>query len=435
MNGRRIVSLFIACCALSWAFHTIPARGCGCSGWPPGSCCWCASGVWVCQCSFDSQCGGGTGWKCYNRCCVPCNSWYTYTGIGYGDDILVWPPSCPICYQWVGFSSNIEDLDKTIRGTFWGYPTNVAYYLDGLKYQWSTDPDTGTWDPNRDAESASPNWQAPPCIGTVNVRLDVNDIPNDVIDPCPGNTNENRDDAAPGPFTDSVQVVLPTGCSQGVGSVEWTLNETTFSGSGCSGLCGYFHTEQPTGGTHAVYNNCNWECVIAFEQDYEWGVCDSSFTEISDGNDSDVTMFNFCALVANFKYDPNVAGGGCFSFGGTAYSNHACGLQHEQKHRDDYISARDALLDWIEENMDLSLPIVCGDPNSSETCQGADMLVCEPIGYFLRDTMIAIYDELSADSGEKRAREESQLCFRNLADSICARASREVWGYCPYCLP
>src|SRR4030042_1490266 len=141
MNRRSILSLFITCVALLSSLFAAPAYGCGCVGSPPGSCCWCANGVWVCQCPGDpGSCG--TGWECIDGCCSWCNAWDTYTAIGSEGDIYIWPKPCRIC-EWVTFDNDITDIDHQEFGVFWGYPTYHSYPQDSLTYSWRTNPVTG----------------------------------------------------------------------------------------------------------------------------------------------------------------------------------------------------------------------------------------------------------------------------------------------------
>lgn len=207
MNGKRSVFAFYVCWVLSCVSCVDSAKACGCSGDPPGDpdCCWCEDGVWVCQCGDGPDCG--TCWECIEGCCVSCWCWDDGAPISGQIDA---PATCALCQQ-VGFGADVNDYDHWVSG--WGYQQFPKDTIDS--YSWSTNPPVGVW---RSAQgSATRDWQAPPCIQTVQVRLDVDDKPDPAYGGCYGHMD--RDDPSK-LFTTTIQVVLPTDCNQGEGSVQ-----------------------------------------------------------------------------------------------------------------------------------------------------------------------------------------------------------------------
>jgi hypothetical protein len=422
MNPRRIVSLFLACCVLSWAFHAIPARGC-CSGSPPGWCCWCASGVWVCQCTASGDCG--TGWKCYYRCCSSCNIWDIDQPIGYAGDIYISPNPCPICWT-AWFSNDIEDIDHYLRGWFWPYGTDDFYAPDSLTgYEWSVSPDTGVWQSNRFANRAS--WQAPPCLGTANVSFKVDDVPDPASDACP-TPSSNRDDSGPKTFTDSVEIGLPPGCREGEESVEFLLNEVD-PGSRCDaayGNCGYTVPISPPRENHidAVYSGCTWVFDIFIIWDVETGIC-LDVHDISSGDDSDLTEENYCTIVDSMK---NHAG--CVCIGLDRYTSYECTAIHEAYH----LSRFYELLEGQEAFVKAGLPkitINCSD-SATTTCGEVERQYMSSVAQECETAMRRAWDMVET-STEDDAVAAARACFTALAAEICDYASSEDWEACSSC--
>jgi len=341
--------------------------------------------------------------------------------------------SAKLCEQKT-HTSSISDTDHWfLGGDGHGYPT------DTVTYSWSktagTNPQTGTF--IGDTDKASVVWKAPPCTGTVNIKLTANDKPDSMDNPCPGSTrNDSSED-----FEGTSTVSLP-GCATGTKSAN--LQAAEISGPDCSGgVCGrtMFWTNLGVN-IFARYNNCKWVFQVTAVVDVASDPCPNNYVEIENGNDSDVTQSNFCTFVNGFYNGGSGNGGGdCFSSGGTTYGNSGCVEDHEDKHFELFYDRatgyeENALLQKSSMN---DMTIDCSDSDTT-TCQAAKSAREAAITADVEEAFDNAWWWMSAQD-EPPAWAAEFPCAENLAKSICQRAQNEpswdvdtcaqcvTWGY------
>ena len=233
--------------------------------------CWCAN----CRCWEPEQGIQGSGYNFTAGMCTP-----------YGVTVTAWDQDTYRVYGWL----------------------DPQYGYDQLMYQWEkvavSNPQTGLWVGNSNPEPEGPNvvWLSPPCIGTVKLRVRVDDLAK--LDPnydCPGS---NRDD----PYVVKeflVNVVLPGDCNEGQNCVDFRWRGVV-PGNPCrGGDCGATLADIESKDWQAVYNNCAWEPVCTIYGGVQQAVC------VSDWDCSSlwpVTAENFEFWVRRFREtasDPN----------------------------------------------------------------------------------------------------------------------------------
>jgi hypothetical protein len=202
------------------------------------------------------------------------------------------PPECPDCYVWDSegeqciFAYKYWTANGQISGTitvndtwlcmttghnaymvydydYWYsyYPSfYYGYQSDSLTYEWTktagTNPQTGEW--TTGTKMSYVGWQAPPCAGTVNIKVTINDKP----DPLPNCDRGSRNDLSRD-FEDTADVYLPTGCEYAGShdsSVHWTHNYDFYAT--CDGW-GHFYSHRATYDLDFKYSNCKWVCEIS----------------------------------------------------------------------------------------------------------------------------------------------------------------------------
>ncbi len=263
-------------------YHRCFSLGCMRAAQAPPPCYTCQGGVWVWNCSSGQICCGGsccsntccngssccsntccngiccgTCYQCVSGGCVACKCWDTGTPITGSITVQ----SAILCGQKT-HTSSVSDTDHWfLGGDGHGYPA------DSLTYSWSKAPgtncQTGTW--TTGTTSSSVGWRAPPCTGTVIIKLTVNDKPDSMDDPCPGSS---RDDSSKN-FQGTSSVSLPAGCSNSGphdSSVHWINPDDDYSSSTEPSLprVGLFNNMYAT--TKDVdfkYQNCTWVCEIS----------------------------------------------------------------------------------------------------------------------------------------------------------------------------
>jgi hypothetical protein len=321
------------------------------------------------------------------------------------------------------------DWDHYIRGSFWGYGTDEYWVEDGLVYDWSTNPATGAWHPYWNPPIyPTAYWRAPPCIGTVQVSLDVDDVPDEAMNPCPGYSTSDRDDSGPVTFTDSIQVVLPTGCETGTKGVDLSVYEVDPSSSHCSTLAGCGYTDYGVDDEidiTAVYDSCRWVFRVGATKAVESGPCTSKFIDISGGDDPDLPTdpIAVCMIITDF-----LTFSGCCLDGSSRYSNASCVEIHEDEH-----------LEMLQEKLiEQNLVVMAKDSMDDVLINCADSCThnCSDVRADRRDAIEtdvwnAYYDARNAmfAEGETRPIEAASQCFEIIALSICAGGSQ--CGACP----
>jgi len=419
MSGKRTVFTVGACWMLFSALCVDRAGGYGCWGDPPGDpyCCWCENGVWVCECEVAPNCG--SCWMCVDGCCVSC--WCWDDGAVIKGKIYV-PTTCAICDE-VRFTADVNDYDHWASG--WG---NEQFPRDSVTYTWSTSPPVGVW--LSEQGFMLRDWQAPPCIQTVDIQLEVDDVPDPSYAACYGHSDRNDN---PKLFAAPIQVVLPTGCRQGQASVELLLREVdalTCCQQPGPERCGCtLPIEPPTEGhIDAVYDDCTWVFDIFIVWDVESGVC-SDAIDISSGSDSDLTEGNYCDIVNSMKN-----GTGCACVGLGKYTSYACAGIHEAYHmaefREDIDDPNTGEEKFVRDGLPTE-PINCTNPNST-TCQAVEAMYMEQLQNDVDAAMRRAYDRMRA-SGEGGAVDAARPCFETLAGQICSHAQSQSWAACPAC--
>ena len=283
------------------------------------------------------------------------------------------------------------------------------------KVKWSApggDPNSGS------GATLSTRW---PCISGKSVTASL----------CGSNSAKN------------VTVTLPTACSTGSKSANLQALET--SGPDCSDpdACGATMFWSNLGvNIFARYNNCKWVFQVTAVVDCASDPCPSNYTEITDGNDSDVTQSNFCTLVNGFYNGGSGDGGGdCFISGGSMYGNSGCVENHEDAHFQLFYGRATG----HEENLLLSRPsmndivIDCNDATTT-TCQAAKSARVAAITTDVETAFDNAWWWMAAQD-EPPAWAAEFPCAENLAKSICQRAQDEptwdvdtcaqcvTWGY------
>jgi hypothetical protein len=401
-------------CMLCLSLFMSSAMACWCQDPPPGDpdCCWCADGVWVCECLTRGNCGR-YGWKCEDRCCLICWDWDEDTPIS--GSITV-PAECVLCQQ-TSFFSDIEDVDHWIDGYGWqGWPP------DSLSYSWSTNPAVGVWDGTFGTNHSTAWWTAPACIQTITVRLDVDDWPDTAHLAC--SASEDRDDPNV-VFTSALDVLLPPDCEEGQASIDVLLQEIPpVAECNPQDHCGY---TAPVSGPpisnsfDAVYDNCTWVFQVYAIFEVESGIC-PQITDISTGDDSDLTEDNYCAIVGAM-----MTGSGCTCYGAGTYTSHECAGIHEAYHLEYWRAQID-----VEEGLMLaSLPntqIDCAD-SSTTTCQQAESEHMYALAEDVNELVAGAYFNMHNNS-EAGAVAAASSCFYDLAAAICSHAQSQNWQQC-----
>ena len=356
------------------------------------------------DCRTDSDCLDCQ--KCENNNCVDCKCWDAGSAITGTINVQ----NAEIC-ECVTHTSNITDIDHWIDGSGnVGYPTDTITYL-----WWASD---GTWLEDR---LPSFEWTAPANIGWSIIGLTAGDLPNTMSNPCPSST---RDDQSLY-LADSVDVTLPSGCQECSGNPTITLDPRDYNGDytenppccsegycGCTGPAINVQTS-----VTICYSGGKWKFGASATADLPWGPCVSYFIEISGGNDEDININNFCAIIDCFIYDPNdeATGTGCCSVGSNVYSNEECIIMHESYHDFDYVNKLG------QEETDLA-----GNPVMSDViidCDNPDTIDCADALSSKRDSIEQAireaYDRASGSCDEEGARGAAEQCFLSLAASIC----------------
>lgn len=321
--------------------------------------------------------------------------------------------SAKLCEQKT-HTSSISDEDHWVTdcdSVSEGHPS------DSITYSWSwsetpgTNPQTGTFVPPTNQSSVT--WQAPPCTGTVNIKLTANDVPNSMDNPCPDST---RDDSSKD-FEETSTVSLPSGCSAGSQTVSLYLIETCCPGCSDPDHCGetWYPTRYSGPDIDADYSDCHWEFSVSDIWSSDSDPCPSNFTEITDGDDPDLNESNYCGIVNIFRNSHR-----CAKVGGTNYGNASCTEIHEDCHYDfmegDLETTEE---EWLKAQSSMSNMTIDCSNSATTTCQAA---VNARESAILLDLALAYknaWDYMKAQD-EQPCYDAAGTCYEDIADSICA---------------
>jgi hypothetical protein len=293
-----------------------------------------------------------------------------------------------------------------------------GYALDTLDYWWDQSPGSnpapGRYTSN--TEQSSVYWQAPPCIGTVEIVLHVNDKPDNIDFACSGDSTRDDD---PRDFHQTVNVVLPSDCEECSGDPPVILdviyqesepnNQCGECGIGC-GVAG------PPVNIHMVedimpcYEFCMWRFGVFAQANYCWGPCFSYYSHIANGTSPYLNEGNYCAIVDSF-----LSSTGCANVSGTIYSNTLCLWMHERYHYNDF-QAKIAT-----EELNLR-----GHPALADmiiSCQDGSTTICQAAYSMREQAIIDAVEEAylrASVCNEAGAQDYARPCFSAVADSICA---------------
>jgi hypothetical protein len=313
-------------------------------------------------------------------------------------------------------TSSISDKDHWVDSIgYSGTPPDTI-----KKYSWDkepgTNPKSGEY-PNGTTGSAV-DWNAPPCTGTVIIKLKADDLPDPMYGACPGEMT--RDDN-PKDFEGTSTVSLPQDCVAGIKSATLTANKAGVPNCSNPDACG--STGPPTNlitNILAKYNNCKWVFAVTASKDCPCAVCSDNFTQIDNGNDADVSKSNFCGIVDLFS-----TGNGCGRIGGILYSNSTCVQIHEDKHFsifNDRLPAEAALL--LNKDSMKDMEINCKDATTT-TCQVAADARKGAINADVEAAYHKAWTWMDPVAEEALCVATARPCFENVAKSICQRAKDE----------
>jgi hypothetical protein len=243
---------------------------------------------------------------------------------------------------------------------------------DSLTYSWSktvgSNPESGVFIGNTNQPSVL--WQAPPCVGTVVIKLTANDVPDSMDEPCSGSTRNDP----PKNFEDTSSVSLPEGCEFAGAhdsSVHWTDLTDYFSLTVTPyGQFGYWPA------TYEVdfkYNDCSWVCEIS-DVNAKTEILVRSPSSLLPDAVSVVMASQVPCIDANLAKwdlnDPNLT-----DDVGAPRSKYWCHIAtsfHERRHRTDWKEFYGNKLAIAIANCESFQSVIdCGDPNTT-TCQAAE---------------------------------------------------------------
>jgi hypothetical protein len=368
-------------------------------------CCDCIDCYWV---DNDAYCIG-----CYTGCksclCETCECWDT------GDAICgsITVQDATLCEQRT-HTSSVSDTDHLIVGDY-----IEEWPFDSMTYSWDkiagSNPQSGTW--KSDTNNPNVAWQAPPCVGTVTIKLTADDVPNQMNNPCP-ESGSTRDDA-PKDYQDTATVSLPSGCSEGDASTVWFISTKLTDCEHCGISCGrtgpmYLPTitiPLPT------YSDSKWIFSVYADGETPCVVCPHLFTEITDGSDPDITAGNLCNILDAFTDEEPYC---------PPYGNSTCIQIHEDMHYTDWLICLQEQELWMAARSSMSdMTIDCSD-STTTTCQAAKAARQSAIVADVMEAWSRATDAWNA-IGEDHAIAAAAPCFSDLVDSICT-----VWD-CTVC--
>jgi hypothetical protein len=222
-----------------------------------------------------------------------------------------------------------------------------------------------------------------------------------------------------------VNVVLPTGCSEGSKSADLQASVWSTEVDCPPGPCGKTAVLGLSSDISAKYDNCKWVFQVAAHVPLESGVCPFNYVDISGGGGSYVTENNYGGIVYRF-----VATSGCVDMGSFTPSNTECILVHEAKHVEVFQNEFEAREAWLLSRPSMSdIAVQCSDPETT-TCQQA---VAARQTAIQSDLTAALFYAWEIASDETIAEGAARQCFSDVASAICSYAYTHGWKPCAYC--
>jgi len=409
-----------------------------------GTCGTCQSGSCL---DTDSRCSGNSdGYKCISDACgcstySDCPNFNNCNG-GTCGDCRHWFDGDPIINSTLDdlltASDSTPDLCETITISAGDFEDNDVYYLgsatvstsssDTLKYN-SWDSGDGEWDGSDPIDTSdTASWRSAE-TGSQTISVSINDTPDSMDDVCVEvfDPASERDDAAK-PASVSVTVGLPSGCSAGTKSA--TLNSTKTSTPTCSGSCGAMTADLDDVASTIVakYNNGKWEFQVTASLDVATRPCTGYFTEIDDGEDSDVTSSNYCDLAEGFQSLSR-----CFSVDGSGpiYGHEDCTQLHEDKHYDIFSTYLTGTATTFLLNISyMEISIDC-DISNTTTCGGVESIYSNTIEIATELAYANAADDTGSAASELLCEAAAASCYSDIGASIC-----DEWdpsGECEWC--
>jgi len=416
----RIKSILLLLVCFLISNFSLPAIAC-----PPGDCDDCETWNtetekcdWDCtteQCCYNDFCVDTCSgcYKCVDDYCEPCKCWDEGNPINGSINVQ----DAKLCEE-VTHTSSISDTDHWYQGGNGGGGCE-GNPSDTISYDWDqtadTNPEIGTF--IGDTDESTVTWRAPSCKGTVIIKLDADDAPDSMDNPCPDSDRDDPNKVFEGTST----VSLPDGCVSGstqtVSFSSTKLTSTEYCGTSC-GRTGPMFIPTVTIPL-PKYDGCKWIFSVSADGNTPCVVCPALFTEIENGNDPDITEENLCTIYNNFiEIEPSCP----------PYSKAECIELHEEAHYDDWLECLEAeeCVFWGDPSIS-DMEIDCGDP-SSTSCQAAKTARTSDI----KAAVLQAWTDAAAawnDMGETNPIEAAASCYEDLVDSICT-----VWD-CGICTP
>lgn len=342
------------------------------------------------ECCDPDDCCNGTCcdpddcYQCVGGECIPCKCWDTGTAISGSITVK----NANLCTQ-VTHTSSISDTDHWVLG---GGGEDTP--SDTVTYSWSktagTNPQTGTF--IGDTNDPSVTWQAPPCTGTVIIKLTANDKPDSMDNPCPDSTR--NDD--PNDFQGTSMVFLPYPCVNAGAhdsSIHWIKPNDDFNSTTCT-VFGDFYRPYGTCDVDFKYDSCKWVCEITnLEAETRIRVRDPnsllpgkvSVSQASDVPCADANLAKYDLNDANTADDKGAPRTKYWCYNGT--------VAHEQKHRTDWQTFYgNELANAVSYCESLDVSIDCDDPNTI-TCGSAKSLKMADINARFSQAYSDAYDQ------------------------------------------
>ena len=381
---------------------------CGdCSGCNPCNSCIACFCIWDCD----------TCYKCSSGSCVPCKCWDdgdAITGSITAQDALL----CEVVIH----TSSISDTDHwTLGGNGEDEPTDTI-----SSYSWDqaagTNPETGTFTGATDQNTVE--WQAPPCKGTVIIRLDADDAPDSMDNPCP---DSERDD--PNKVFEGTSTVY-TGCSDcgAPGDVTPNITEDANCVFCDSETWGYGAPIGPHTYTLKIpcYDSCKWYAYLD-KVDSTFNICrscpDNPPTVACLDDVAQMNQTEACDHLQNFPNNPVQ-----LTDIDEENSCQDCVTVHEETHMDK---------DWKEDSLqpevvsfacwcaDQEIDIDCGDSDSTDCTTALTAAVKAAYDEEWNDRIVAALNTYQAlkVAGEISANAAYLACYQDIYDALDAKCN------------
>ncbi|MHC4109749.1 MAG: hypothetical protein ACYSUY_01660 [Planctomycetota bacterium] len=351
--------------------------------------------------------------------CVPCKCWDD--GDLISGSITV--QDAKLCEEKT-HTSSISDTDHWVKGGGGGEgtPTDTI-----SSYSWSKtagdNPETGTFTGATD--EATVVWKAPPCTGTVNIKLTADDAPDSMDNPCPD--SERNDDSED--FEGTSTVSLPGECDDcgSPGGVTPNITEDT-SCTFCAGEWGYGAPIGPHTYTLKIpcYDSCKWFAHLD-TVDSTFNICRSC-----PGNPAtvacldDVAQMNqteACDHLQNFPNNP-------VQLSDIDEDNFCqdCVDVHEETHKnkdwkeDSLQPEVDTFADWCADH---EIDIDCGDSDSTDCTTALTATVKDAFDEEWSSRVVAAMNTYHAIevAGEISANAAYLACYQDIYDALDAKCN------------